>query len=73
LKTNEIVTITKDEFDKNDLYVGHTYGTKQTEESNKKRSKKLKGIPRPRKVFGECMYCGKYMDKANLERWHNDN
>lgn len=73
LRKNERVTITKEEFDKFDYYVGNTYDSKQTEESNLKRSQTQKGKLKPKKVFGTCIHCGKYMDVANLKRWHNYN
>jgi len=73
LRKNERVTITKEDFDKFDYYVGNTYGSKQTEESNLKRSQAQKGKPKPTKKFFTCEYCGKTMNGGNYSRWHGDN
>lgn len=43
VNTGEIKRIPKEEFESSDNYVGATYGTTQTKESNSKRSKKLRG------------------------------
>ena len=51
--------------------VGNTRGTTQTSESNKKRSDKLKGIPKPL-PYETCQYCGKSTTKTNLIRWHKN-
>ncbi len=73
LRNNERVTISKEDFDNYDYYVGNTYGSSQSEESNLKRSMSLKGKPNPKKKFGTCVYCNKHTDNANLKRWHNEN
>lgn len=51
--------------------VGNTKGTTQTLESNKKRSIKLKGVPKPL-PYETCKYCGKSTTKTNLIRWHKN-
>jgi hypothetical protein len=49
--------------------VGVTKGCKQTEESNKKRSDTLKGIPKPQPKL-KCPICNVETTKTNLMRWH---
>ena len=49
--------------------VGITKGSKQTLESNKKRSETMTGkkMPQP---YVKCEYCGKSTSKTNIIRWH---
>lgn len=73
LVTNKKVMVSIEEFYSNSNLVGHTFGSKQTEESNLKRRLKLKGIPKPKRAIVECPVCGKTGDVANMKRWHFDN
>lgn len=53
--------------------VGVTKGTKQTEESNLKRSKALKGRKFKMSFLQKtCEYCGKTMNIGNYGKWHKD-
>ena len=49
--------------------VGNTKGSRQTSESNKKRSDALKGIKKPPK-YVSCMFCRKTTTLTNIIRWH---
>jgi hypothetical protein len=49
--------------------VGHTKGYTQTSESNKKRSKKQKGIKKPQPLK-TCEFCKKISTATNILRWH---
>lgn len=72
LITGKILSVTKEQFENDPNLVGSTYGSKQTKESNLKRSIKQKGIPKPRyKVT--CPHCEKIGDVTNMKRWHFDN
>lgn len=50
--------------------LGYWYGKRQSEESNKKRSKSLKGKPRKNVT---CPHCNKTGAISNMKRWHFDN
>jgi len=75
IKTNEKIVVTKEEFDKNENLVGHTKGSKQSIESNLKRSNTLKGRKPSKSVIDKikCPYCEKIGNIANMKRWHFDN
>ena len=51
--------------------VGVTKGSKQTEESNRKRSLALKGVKKEQPKF-KCPVCGFTTTKTNLIRWHKN-
>jgi hypothetical protein len=63
------VVVSKEEFDNNSDLVGHTFGTKQSQVSNRKRSLALKGKAKPQKVV-QCPYCNKSGGESNMKRWH---
>ncbi len=70
-RTGECLTVSKEDFGKYDYYVGHTKGSKQSQESNKKRKDTLTGQKRTteqKKNYSKgalnrphfkCQYCNK--------------
>ena len=74
-KTNERCHVTKEEFDKNTDLVGNTFGSIQSEESNRKRSQTLKGKKKPASFMKKvkCPHCEKEGIRSNMKRWHFDN
>jgi hypothetical protein len=68
-KGNIFQVATDDPRIKSGELVGITKGSKQTLESNKKRSETMTGkkMPQP---YVKCEYCGKSTSKTNIIRWH---
>lgn len=62
-----------DERVKNGEFVGVTTGSKQTLESNLKRSLTLSGYKRGKQKIVECPYCKKKGGISNMKRWHFEN
>lgn len=58
---------------KNGELVGITAGSKQTPESNLKRSLTLTGYKRGKQKIVECPYCKKKGGISNMKRWHFEN
>ena len=73
--TGNRVVVSKEEFDGSPNLVGNTFGLKQTESSNSKRSETLKGKAKPASYTErvDCPYCDKTGIRSNMKRWHFDN
>jgi hypothetical protein len=71
-KSGQIIIVSNDDPRlKTGELVGHTKGSTQTVESNLKRSKALKGIPK-KPIFATCIICKKTTNMGNLVRWHSN-